>query len=85
MFSTINRGLLAKIFQNHPYGQLVLISSASCQCGRVFEWTLIELRFNMEKCLYCHLDIALQDQENMKTVNNNINVSIFDVINSFSL
>ena len=33
--------------QNHPYGQPVLISSASCQCGRVFEWTLIELRFNI--------------------------------------
>ena len=30
-----------KNFQNHPYGQLVLISSASCQCGRVFELTLI--------------------------------------------
>ena len=36
-----------KNFQNHPYGQMVLISSASCQCGRVFEWTLIELRFNI--------------------------------------
>ena len=37
----------SKNFQNHPYGQPVLISSAWCQCGRVFEWTLIELRFNI--------------------------------------
>ena len=36
-----------KNFQNHPYSQPVLLSSASCQCGRVFEWTLIELRFNI--------------------------------------
>ena len=48
------RGPLAgnrlKYFQNHLYGQLVLtfdkrqIRSASCP---VFEWTLIELRFNI--------------------------------------
>ena len=37
----------SKKFQNHPYCQPVLISSASCQGGRVFEWTLIELRFNI--------------------------------------
>ena len=27
----------SKNFQNHPHGQLVLISSASCQCGQVFK------------------------------------------------
>ena len=45
-----NRGLLAKpfkYFQNHPCGQPVLISSASWRSDRVFEWTLIELRFNI--------------------------------------
>ena len=50
MFRTINRGLLAKPFKkfpNHPFGRPVLVSSASCQCGQVFEWTLIELRFNI--------------------------------------
>ena len=53
IFRTINLGLLAKPFkkfQNHPYGQPVLISiiySANCQCVRVFEWYLIELRFNV--------------------------------------
>ena len=50
MFRTINRGLLAKPFKkfpNHPYGQPVLIFRASCQCGRVFEWTLMEIRFNI--------------------------------------
>ena len=43
-----------KNFQNHPdlsHGQPVvqpvLISNASCQSGRVLEWTLIELRFNI--------------------------------------
>ena len=33
--------------ENHPHCQPVLISSASCQSGRVFKWTLIELRFNI--------------------------------------
>ena len=50
MFRTINRGLLAKPFEkfpNHPYGQPVFIFRASCQCNRVFEWTLKELRFNI--------------------------------------
>ena len=37
----------SKNFQNHPYGQPVLIFSASCQCDRVFEWTLMEIRFNI--------------------------------------
>ena len=41
-----------KNFQNHPYGQLVLISSASCQCGWVFEWALKELRFNIITSLF---------------------------------
>ena len=44
------RGLLAKplkkTFQNHLYGQPV------ASCG-VFEWTLIELRFNIIKNLSC--------------------------------
>ena len=35
----------SKNFQNHPHGHL--ISSASCHFGRVFEWTLTELRFNI--------------------------------------
>ena len=41
IFRMINRALLAKPFkqnfQNHPYGQPVVIPSASCQRGRVFE------------------------------------------------
>ena len=51
MFGTINRGLLAKLlkknFQNHSLGPPVLVSSASCQCNWVFEWTLKELRLNI--------------------------------------
>ena len=45
------RGLLAKPlkkFQSHLYGQLVLTFA-----GRVFEWTLIELRFYIIKKLLC--------------------------------
>ena len=50
MFRMINRGVLAKPFKKFPkspYGQPVLIFSASCQCGQVFEWTLMEIRINI--------------------------------------
>ena len=35
--------------------------SASCQCGRVFEWTLIELRFNIIANLFffCYLMVSV--------------------------
>ena len=51
IFRTINRGLLAKPFKKFPKSPIRPAGShfysASCQCGRVFEWTLIELRFNI--------------------------------------
>ena len=51
IFRTINRGLLAKTFKKFPKSPIRPAGShfysASCQCGRVFEWTLIELRFNI--------------------------------------
>ena len=43
-----NRSKISENFQNHPYGLAgSRLYSASCQCGRVFEWTLTELRFNI--------------------------------------
>ena len=66
MFRTINRGLLAnrsKNFQNHSYGQPALISSASCQCGRVFKGTLTEFRSNIITNLlllfFCYLMVSI--------------------------
>ena len=51
MSRTINRGLLAKPFKTFPKSPIrpagSHLYSASCQCGRVFEWTLIELRCNI--------------------------------------
>ena len=54
------RGLLAKPlknFQNHLYGAGSHYCSASC--GRVFEWTLLELRFNIIKNLLCFFKMVL--------------------------
>ena len=48
---TINRGLKAKPFKTIPKSPIRPAGShfysASYQCSRVFEWTLIELRFNI--------------------------------------
>ena len=51
IFRTINRGLLAKPFKKFPKSPIrpacSHFYSASYQCGPVFEWSLIELRFNI--------------------------------------
>ena len=59
--------ILAKPFKkfpkSYPHGQPVLISSASCQCDGVFEWTLIEILFNIITNLlllfFCYLMVSV--------------------------
>ena len=67
MSRTINRGLLAKPFKKfqkspiRPAGSHFY--SASCQCGRVFEWNLIELSLNIIAnlllLLFCYLMVLV--------------------------
>ena len=56
IFRTINRGLLAKPFKKFPKSPIRPAGShfwqapnLQCELCRVFEWTLIELRFNIIK------------------------------------
>ena len=43
-----NRSKISENFQNHPYGQLVLVSIVrAVSVVEWFEWTLTELRFNI--------------------------------------
>ena len=72
-FRTINRGLYAKLFKNFPKSPIRPAGShfysASCPCGRVFEWTLIELRFHIRTNLlllfFCYLMVSVITMSNL--------------------
>ena len=55
-----NRSKISKITHTASWFSFL---SASCQCGRVFEWTLIELRFNIIASLlllfFCYLMVSV--------------------------